>query len=69
VLAINPRNTNRTCPACDHVSPENRKTQSKFECAYAENADLNAAINILRAGHARFACQSMTASALAVSRN
>ena len=60
VLAINPRNTSLTCPACNHVSPENRKTQSKFECVecgYAENADLNAAINILRAGHARLACQ------------
>jgi putative transposase len=60
VLAINPRNTSRTCPACSNVSAENRKTQSKFECVecgYAENADLNAAINILRAGHARLACQ------------
>ena len=60
VLAINPRNTSRTCPACGHVSAANRKTQSKFECVecvYAENADLNAAINILRAGHARLACQ------------
>jgi IS605 OrfB family transposase len=60
VLAINPRNTSRTCPACNHVSAENRKTQSKFECVkcgYAENADLNAAINILRAGHAQLACQ------------
>ena len=60
VLAIHPRNTSRTCPACDHVSAENRKTQAKFlcvECGYAENADLNAAINILRAGHARLACQ------------
>ena len=49
VLAINPRNTSRMCPACGHVSAENRKTQSKFECVecgYAENADLNAAINI-----------------------
>ncbi len=45
VLAINPRNTSRTCPACNHVSAENRKTQSKFECVecgYAENADLSA---------------------------
>lgn len=60
VLAINPRNTSRTCPACSNVSAENRKTQSKFECVecgYVENADLNAAINILRAGHARLACQ------------
>ena len=60
VLAVPARNTSRTCPACGHVSAENRKTQSKFECmecGYAENADLNAAINILRAGHARLACQ------------
>ncbi|MDP3331251.1 MAG: hypothetical protein Q8Q40_11755 [Methylococcaceae bacterium] len=42
------------------MAAENRKTQSKFEhveCGYAENADLNPAINILRAGHARLACQ------------
>jgi putative transposase len=60
VLAINLRNTSRTCPACNHVSAGNCTTKSKFECVefgYAENADLNAAINILRAGHARLACQ------------
>jgi putative transposase len=60
VLAIDPRNTSRTCPACKHVSAENRTTQAKFECVecgFAENADLTAAMNILRAGHARFACQ------------
>jgi len=27
------------------------------ECGFAENADLVGAINILRAGHARLACQ------------
>ena len=60
VFAVNPRNTSRTCPACGHISAENRKTQSQFECVecgYAENADLNGAINILRAGHARLACE------------
>ncbi len=60
VLAINPCSTGWTCPACDYVSAENRTTQSRFacvECGYAENADLNAAINILRAGHAQLACQ------------
>jgi len=59
VLAINPRNTSRTCPACGHVSAENRKTQAKFECVdcgYENNADFVGAINILRAGHARLAC-------------
>jgi IS605 OrfB family transposase len=60
VLAIDPSNTSRTCPACKHVSAENRTTQAKFECVecgFAENADLTAAINIVRAGHARLACQ------------
>ena len=27
------------------------------ECGYAENADINVAINIQRAGHARLACE------------
>jgi putative transposase len=60
VIAIHPKNTSRCCSACNHVSAENRKTQAEFECVvcgYAENADLNAALNILRAGHARIACE------------
>lgn len=60
LLTIDPRNTSRMCPACRHIAAENRKTQAKFECVecgFAENADLTAAINILRAGHARLACQ------------
>lgn len=59
VLAVNPRNTSRTCPCCKHVSADNRTTQAKFECVecgYAENADLVGAINILAAGHAVLAC-------------
>ena len=61
VLAVLPYNTSRTCLACDHVSANNRKTQSSFECVecgFTENADLVGAINILRAGHARLACQA-----------
>ena len=59
VIAVNPRNTSRTCPCCHHVARENRLTQAKFECVecgYAENADLVGAINILAAGHAVLAC-------------
>ena len=55
VIAVTPQNTSRTCQACGHVAKENRKTQAKFECVecgYRENADLNAARNILAAGHA-----------------
>jgi len=59
VLAVNPRNTSRTCPSCKHTAKDNRLTQAKFACAvcgYAENADLVGAINILAAGHAVLAC-------------
>lgn len=60
VVAVNPRNTSRTCPACNHVAAENRQTQARFacvECGFEENADVVGAINVLRAGHARLACE------------
>jgi putative transposase len=43
-----------------NVSAKNGKTQAQFACVacgFKENADLVGAINIRRAGHARFACQ------------
>jgi putative transposase len=55
VIAVPPPHTSRTCPACGHVAADNRKTQARFECVecgYSENADLNAARNIVAAGHA-----------------
>jgi putative transposase len=58
-ILVNPKNTSRKCSVCGHISKENRKTQSKFsciECGHAQNADLNAARNILAAGHAVLAC-------------
>lgn len=60
LVAVPPRNTSRTCPACGHVSADNRRTQERFicvECRFEENADLVGAINVLRAGHARLACE------------
>jgi putative transposase len=60
VVAVPPMNTSRTCPCCGHISENNRKTQAVFlcvACGFTENADLVAAINILRAGHARIVCQ------------
>jgi len=59
VVAVNPRNTSRTCPACGYVAKENRATQSRFECVecgHTAHADVNAAINIQAAGHAVMAC-------------
>ena len=60
LIAVQPKNTSRTCPCCGHISAENRQTQATFkcvECGFAENADVVGAINVLRAGHARLACE------------
>jgi len=60
VVVVNPRNTSRSCPCCGHVSKDNRQSQAQFlcvECGYEEHADVVGAINVLRAGHARFACE------------
>jgi len=60
LIAVPPRNTSRTCPCCSHVSPDNRRTQARFECVecgFEENADVVGAINVLRAGHAQLACE------------
>ena len=59
LILVPAQNTSRTCPACGHVSAENRRTQAGFRCGacgYQNHADLVGAINVRRAGHARIAC-------------
>lgn len=59
LIAGPPQHTSQTCPSCGHVSAENRRTQAKFaclSCSFEGHADRVGAINILRAGHAQFAC-------------
>lgn len=49
VVAVDPRNTSRTCPSCGHVARENRPSQDRFlcvSCAFAGVADHVAARNI-----------------------
>lgn len=61
LIAVPPRHTSQTCPACEHVSADSRQTQARFacvECGYENNADVVGAINVLRAGCARLACQA-----------
>ncbi|MFD8949778.1 RNA-guided endonuclease InsQ/TnpB family protein [Streptomyces xanthophaeus] len=56
VIAVDPRNTSRTCPECGHVTAENRPTQEKFHCVscgHQAHADVVGALNVLRAGLAR----------------
>jgi putative transposase len=59
LLAVPPHNTSRTCPACGHVSKDNRRTQAQFLCVvygYKHNADVVGAINVLARGHRVLAC-------------
>lgn len=61
LIKVDPRNTSRTCPRCGLASAENRKSQATFACigcGYRSNADEVGAINILRAGRARLACET-----------
>ncbi|MFF1395758.1 RNA-guided endonuclease InsQ/TnpB family protein [Streptomyces sp. NPDC058287] len=56
VIAVDPRNTSRTCPQCGHTSAENRPTQEKFHCVscgHTAHADTVGALNVLRAGLVR----------------
>ncbi|WP_433415400.1 RNA-guided endonuclease InsQ/TnpB family protein [Microtetraspora malaysiensis] len=53
LIAVDPANTSRTCARCGHCAKENRVTQAEFACTacgHTAHADINAAINILRAG-------------------
>lgn len=54
VIAVDPRNTSRTCSECRHCDKKNRKSQSEFRCGgcgHSENADFNAAKNIRYRGY------------------
>ena len=56
VIAVDPRHTSLRCSQCGHVAAENRVTQATFHCqscGHQAHADINAAINILRAGRAQ----------------
>ena len=54
LIAVPAHHTSQECPACHHVSPDNRRTQALFlcvECGYENNADTVGAINVLERGH------------------
>ena len=40
VVAVDPRNTSRTCPSCGHIDKANRKTQESFLCVLCGHAGL-----------------------------
>ena len=51
VVAVDPRDTSRICPACGHNSKANRRSQSEFvcqSCGFRDHADHVGAVNIAR---------------------
>ena len=60
-IAVNPAFRSQRCWACGYTDKGNRATQSSFiclACGHAENADVNAAKNILAAGHAAWSSRT-----------
>ncbi len=52
-IQVDPKYTSQTCSHCGYVDAKNRTTQAHFEClacGYTDNADVNAALNILAFG-------------------
>lgn len=59
LVEVDYRNTSQRCSCCGHTEKRNRKSQEIFKClncGHEENADVNAAINILTAGQAGMVC-------------
>ncbi|HCK80390.1 MAG TPA: cytosine methyltransferase [Candidatus Competibacteraceae bacterium] len=53
LVAVPPHHTSQECPACGHVSADNRQTQARFRCVacgFEEHADVVGATNILARG-------------------
>jgi putative transposase len=56
LVSVDPRYTSQTCAECGNVDAGNRVSQAMFRClacGHQDNADVNAARNILRAGRAQ----------------
>jgi IS605 OrfB family transposase len=62
---VNPRYTSQRCSSCGHTAKENRVSQATFKClvcGHEENADVNAAKNILTVGQTGMACAANRSS-------
>ena len=54
VIKVPAHFTSQRCNKCGHIDKDNRKTQSEFmclACGHRDNADINAALNILASGN------------------
>ena len=53
LILVDPKYTSQTCPECGTIDKANRKSQAVFlcvSCGHTDNADINAARNILHKG-------------------
>ena len=56
IVEVDARHTSQRCATCGHVAEGNRVVQAVFtcvSCGHVAHADVNGAVNILRAGLAR----------------
>jgi len=61
LIEVDFRHTSQRCSCCGYTAKENRLSQADFRClacGYEENADVNAAKNILTVGQTGVACQA-----------
>jgi hypothetical protein len=60
LVAVPPPHTSRRCPCCGPGSANDRPTQGRrawIVCGFEEHAARVGAVNVSRAGYARFACE------------
>ncbi len=72
LIKVQPQYTSQTCNNCGCIDRNSRISQSVFKCTscgFEINADLNAALNILAAGHAVSACDPKGSSEAKTSRS
>ncbi len=53
LIEVDPKHTSQMCHRCGHIDRDNRRTQARFHCVscgHSDNADINAALNILALG-------------------
>lgn len=65
LIKVDFRYTSQTCSCCGYTAKENRLSQAVFvclACGYEENADVNAAKNILTVGQTGMACEANRSS-------
>lgn len=72
IILVNAKDTSIECPACGYIAKENREKQAVFrckadDCYHSDNADINAAINILARAVAIAAEQRIVSDAIKMS--